>query len=106
MLIQLTQEWTELWIYMMRSMITVLEIATSEWIKDIRDIKINNLLKWKIFIDQNNIPYNDMENKKIIKKLIHTFIWAEHFYIIYKSNDIDYIMSKINETIKKLEGNI
>lgn len=106
MLIQLTKEWKELWIHMMKSMTTVLEIALSEWIEDVKDIKINSLLKWKKFIDQNSVPYSDTENKKIIKKLIHTFIWADHFYIIYKSSDIEYILSKINETIKRLENNI
>lgn len=87
-------------------MATVLDIALYEWIKDIKDIKINHLLKWKKFIDQNGVPYSDIENKKIIKKLIHTFVWADHFYIVYKSNDIEYIMSKIEETIKRLENNI
>lgn len=106
MIIKLTQEWADAGIHLMRMLECIFEICLEKRINDIREVKINDLLKETKFVNDNGVPYSDKENKKIVKSLIHTFVgmdWmAEKIYGTY---DIVSILKKVRHTIERLESN-
>lgn len=92
-----------MWIAMFGMLKIIFEIAKSENVKNINDININQLLKWSKFRDENWIKYSKHENKEIIKKLIHLYVWLLNNFNQFWTDNIDEILEKIDDTLLKIE---
>lgn len=105
MFVQITEKWRDTGILLFWFFKEIYSLCKDEWYNTIWEVNINKSVNDTIFMNPDTWEeYSKEDQTKIRKRMIHNFVGTrDNFPIIFKTDNIEKILKKIEAGIKKLQ---
>lgn len=106
MIVQLTEKWRKTWLDLFWFCLKIFLACKEAWYNTIYEVDINKTIKEiELYDEETKSRLDPINEKKIKKDMIHTFVWMKSQFInTFWTDNIQKIIDKINITIKWLDS--